>query len=93
MNKKCIIPNEIIKYEVILQNNLSSNDISGLENINELYESLLIKKWIKLIPTNKTILFEKYNRKEYFYLVVDIILDSDPFITDKKEKHTKKEVH
>ena len=41
-----------------------NKDISGLANINELYESSLIKKWIKLIPTNKTIPFEEYNKKE-----------------------------
>ena len=41
------------------------NDISGLENINELYESSSIKKWIKLISTDKVIPFNDYNRK-YF---------------------------
>ena len=39
------------------------NDISGLTNITELYESSLTKKWIKLIPIDKTILFDEYNRK------------------------------
>lgn len=36
-----------------------NSDISGLTNINELYESSLIKKWIKLIPTDKIIPFEE----------------------------------
>jgi hypothetical protein len=44
-----------------------ANDISNLSNINELYESSLIKKWIKLIPTDKTILFDEYNRKKILF--------------------------
>jgi len=48
------------------------NDISGLANINELYESSLIKKWIKLISTDKTIPFEEYNRKDHFIPIADI---------------------
>ena len=31
------------------------NDITGLENINELYESSLLKKWIKLISVDTTL--------------------------------------
>ena len=43
-----------------------SNDISGLANINKLYERSIIKKWVKLISTKKLIQFDEYNRKEYF---------------------------
>jgi hypothetical protein len=43
-----------------------NNDISGLTNINEHYESSSTKKWIKLIPIDKTIAFETYNRKDHF---------------------------
>jgi hypothetical protein len=60
------------------------NDISGLANINELYEISLIKKWIKLIPNEKTILFDEYNRKEHFIPIADIVLDSELFISGKK---------
>jgi len=44
------------------------NDISGLENINEIYESSLIKKWIKLIS------IEEYNRKDHFILIANIYI-------------------
>ena len=65
------------------------NDISGLENINELYESSSIKKWIKLIPQDQTIPFEEYNRKEHFIPIVDIVLDSE-ICTSGKKQGTKK---
>jgi hypothetical protein len=63
-------------------------DISGLENINEIYDTSLIKKWVKLIAINNTILYEDYNRKEYFIPVADIVLDNELTIT--KEKQSKK---
>ena len=61
-------------------------DISGKgkENINELYENSLIKKWIKLIPIEKTILFDEYNRKDYFVKIANVLLDVDTFTTGKK---------
>jgi hypothetical protein len=52
-------------------------DISGLENIKEIYELSPIKNWIKLIPLNKTILFDTYNHKNYFKPLLDIKLDND----------------
>ena len=66
-----------------------SNDISGFDNINELYESSLIKKWLKLIPMDKTISFEEYGRKDYFIPVADIVLDNELYNSGKK-KGTKK---
>jgi hypothetical protein len=60
-------------------------DISGLENINELYESSLIKKWIKLISVDKTIPFESYNRKEHFVPIADIVLDNEMSTTGKSQ--------
>ena len=51
-----------------------NTDISGLANINDFYESSLIKNWIKLISTDKTIPFQEYNRKEHFILIADIVL-------------------
>lgn len=69
-----------IEYET---NN--GNDISGLADIVELYESSLIKKWIKTIPTNKTVPFEEYNRKQYFTPIADIVLDNYLFTSGKKQ--------
>ena len=66
------------------------NDISGLANINELYETSLIKKWIKLISNEKTILFDEYNRKEHFIPIADIVLDSELFISGKKQGNKKR---
>jgi len=72
------------------EKNSNNNDISGLDNINEKYENSLTKKWIKLIPINKTISFEEYNRKEYFTPIADIILDSEIVTTGKKEGQKKR---
>ena len=66
------------------------NDISGLTNITELYESSLTKKWIKLIPIDKTILFDEYNRKEHFIPIADIVLDSEVSTSGKKQGHKKR---
>jgi len=59
-------------------------DISGIVNIKELYEASLIKKWIKLIPINKCILFEEYNKKVYFTPIADITLDNEINTSGKK---------
>lgn len=67
-----------------------TNDISGVENINEFYESSLLKKWIKLIPTDKTILLDEYNRKEHFIPIADIVLDSEEFTCGKKQGNKKR---
>jgi hypothetical protein len=64
---------------------VQERDISGLENINELYDNSLTKKWIKLIPENKTILFEEYNRKDHFIPIADILLDKETFESGKKQ--------
>jgi len=66
------------------------SDISGLATINEHYERSLIKKWIKLIPLEKTVLFEEYNRKEHFIPIADIVLDSEVFTSGKKEGNKKR---
>jgi len=52
-------------------------DISGCKNINEFYDNSVTKKWIKLILIDKTISFDKYNRKEYFILIANIVLDNE----------------
>ena len=66
------------------------NDISGLANMNEVYESSFVKKWIKLIPTNKTIPFEDYNRKAHFIPIADIVLDRECFTSGKKQGNKKR---
>lgn len=66
------------------------SDISGLANINDIYDSSLFKKWIKLIPINKTIPFDKYNRKDYFIPIADIVLDNEVFTSGKKEGSKKR---
>lgn len=68
----------------------NSNDITGLVNINELYESSLIKKWIKLIQNDKTIPFDEYNRKDHFIPIADIVLDSDLFTSGKNQGNKKR---
>jgi len=67
-----------------------TTDISGLSNINELYESSLIKKWIKLIPSDKTISFEDYSRKDHFIPIADIVLDTELCTTGKKQGNKKR---
>merc|ERR1712196_691414 len=67
-----------------------NNDISGLANIKELFESSLIKKWIKLIPTDKTIPFDEYNRKDYFIPIADIVLDHEVCKSGKKKGQKKR---
>ena len=67
------------------KNTSTNNDISGILNIKELYEASLIKKWIKLIPKDKSILFEDYNKKTHFIPLADITLDNEINTSGKKE--------
>ena len=77
----------ILQEQLIQEHNA---DISGIENINEICDASLMKKWIKLIPIEKTILFEEYNRKEYFIPIADIVLDNELFTTEKKQGQKKR---
>ena len=65
------------------------NDISENENMIELYEKSVFKKWIKPISINNTVLFDEYNNKEYFIPVAGIVLDNE-FFTNGKKKGEKK---
>lgn len=67
-----------------------TNDISGLPNIIELYTNSPIKKWIKLISTDKTIPFDEYNRKGNFIPIADIVLDNELFTSGKKQGNKKR---
>jgi hypothetical protein len=71
-------------------NESSVSDITGLPNITEYYEKSPIKKWIKLIPPEKTILLADYNRKEYFTLIADIVLDNEVSTVGKKNGNKKR---
>jgi len=66
-----------------------TDDISGLQNIAELYECSPIKKWIKLISNDKTIPFDEYIRKDHFIPIADIVLDNE-IVTSGKKQGTKK---
>lgn len=79
-----------VLYMYEMNENKHENDISGLENIVELYETSLIKKWVKLISIDKTILFEEYNRKDHFIPIADIVLDGELFISGKKQGNKKR---
>jgi hypothetical protein len=59
-------------------------------NIQELYETSKYKKWIKLLPMDKTILFDDYNRKGYFIPIANVVLDNEIFASGKKQGHKKR---
>lgn len=66
------------------------NDISQNENVYNYYETSNYKKWIKLLPINKTITFDEYDRKEYFISIANILLDNELFTTGKKSGQKKR---
>lgn len=55
------------------------------EKIMHQYNLAPTKKWIKLIPLEKTIPFEIYNRKDYFIHVADIVLDDEIYTNGQKQ--------
>lgn len=68
------------------------NDVSGLEHtvVAELYNKSPLKKWIKLIPSQNTIKFDDYNRKEYFCHIADIVLDDELYDSGKNKGNKKR---
>ena len=64
------------------------DDISGLENVNELYQASNVKKWIKLIAIEKTTLFSQYKGNDRFYPIADIVLDNDLNKFGEKKRKT-----
>jgi hypothetical protein len=46
---------------------------------------IIIKKWVKKIPDNNSPIFSNYIKKDYFKLILNIILD-----TNKNDKELKK---
>ena len=72
----------------------NTNDIDDVNNkmqtlniTNEIskYESSPIKKWIKLINIDKTILLCEYNRKDKFIKIANVVLDNEVFTSGKKQ--------
>ncbi len=61
------------------------DDISGLPNMAELYESSLTKPWIKSISTKKTVPFDQYNRKDHFIPIADVVLDNELYTSGTKQ--------
>ena len=61
-------------------------DISGkkITDVKYLIEKSVLKKWIKLIPTDKTMLFENYKNKKYFKPIGEIVLDTDEYNGKRK---------
>lgn len=74
------------KIEFIIQ----EEDVSQNENVYELCNASNYRKWIKLLPIEKTILFDNYNRKEYFTPIANVLLDNDTFTTGKKTGQKKR---
>lgn len=54
------------------EQNIEKND-----ELNEKYERSENKKWIKIIPLNDITDFNKYDKKEFFILVSEVILDTE----------------
>ena len=60
-------------------------DISGVKNINDLYNKSSIKKWIKLISLEDSILFDNYNNKDYFIPIANVIIDDEVYMNGNKK--------
>lgn len=75
-----------------LINDFTKIDISSKKDIDidKLYNNSPYKKWIKLIPIDKTTKFEEYNNKDYFIKIADIVLDSEVFKSGKKQGNKKR---
>jgi len=69
---------------------IEEEDISQNENVYNHYETSNYKKWIKLLPIEKTIMFDEYNRKEYFIPIANVLLDNEVFTTGKKNGEKKR---
>lgn len=73
------------KKEFIIEGECETEeDISNNENIITNYNTSKYKKWIKLLPIKKTVLFNDYNRKDYFTLIANVVLDNEVFESGKK---------
>jgi hypothetical protein len=69
---------------------INNEDVSQNEDAYALCDISIYKKWIKLLPIEKTVLFDDYNRKEYFKPIANILLDDEIFTTGKKNGQKKR---
>ena len=68
-----------------------STDIFGLDYGKDMYEVNPNKRFIKIIPLENTISFNDYNKKEYFTLVAEVIMDDEIHTSGKKEGKKKRQ--
>lgn len=79
--------NEIRDEENLsVKNNNEIYDISNM-NVSNIYNNTSYKYWVKLINKNNCIIFDKYNKNNYFESVADIILDNE-YKENKKKRNT-----
>lgn len=60
-------------------------DISGVENVDEQYDTSPHKKWIKRVPKSDAIPFDEYSRKDQFIPIAEIVLDDEVIASGKKQ--------
>lgn len=65
-----------------------SNDTENNTNLNKIYNSSPLKKWIKLINFNHTFNWYNYIRKDNFQHVADIILDTETDQNNIKKRNS-----
>ena len=70
----------------------TTTDISGLEDIDARYEGSPTKRYVKLIPQNKTIDIATFQQMAYFVHIGDVVLDKEISHSGKNEGK-KKETH
>lgn len=81
-DKKLKANNEYINAK---QTTKANTDISGKITIQTECNMSIVKRWIKLIPLNKTISYDGYELKNNFVLVANILLDNDKIIDGVKK--------
>lgn len=93
MNTSHFDPNAIDAKKIELKDECSTEhditDVSGKTTIQTELNASAVKKWIKLIPINKTISYDKYELKNNFALVANIVLDNDK-LTNGENNGSKK---
>jgi hypothetical protein len=65
-------------------------DISGIPNIEELREQSPIKKWVKLIPREKTIPVGEFKQHVHFIHLADVVKDDKVFTSGERQGKKKR---
>jgi hypothetical protein len=65
-------------------------DISGIPNIEELREQSPIKKWVKLIPRDKTIPVEEFKESCNFTHLANVVKDGEVFPSGERQGKKKR---